>query len=95
MLGKSLVTYYWALQYLSRCDLFPAASAEGSMLKQRIVRVYSRLLEEKVPKEALVDIGAVTDPAAYAKEKIDGAVDWVCGLPVLKEVSDWSAAASG
>ncbi|MGA3099257.1 MAG: hypothetical protein ABSF25_22595, partial [Bryobacteraceae bacterium] len=92
MLGKSLETYYWALHYLYMCGAFPPASAEAAMLEQRTEEILKRLLEAKVPKEALADIGAAQDPAAHAKAKIEGAVDWICGIPVLKDVSEWSAA---
>jgi hypothetical protein len=61
-------------------------------LRQRVGRIYNRLLEDGVAKEALADIGTAENPVAYAKAKIEGAVDWVCGIPMLKEVSDWKAA---
>jgi hypothetical protein len=92
LLGKSLETYYWALHYMGRCGAFPKATTEDTLLNQRIDQIYQRLLEEKVAKESL-DISAVKDPLADARAKIEGAVDWICGLPVLKEVSDWSARA--
>jgi hypothetical protein len=45
--------------------------------------------------EDSLDIRSGGDPVALSKAKIEGAVDWIAGMPVLKDVSEWSAAASG